>query len=99
MTDEQKPEEPTPDEHEGQLKLEFTGRGSVLIELSNYGPITFDFDDVDIAKMLMKVFLENCEDGWPVHAYDEGEQDTVTGFLERPIKEATEAPVEEESHE
>ena len=92
MTDEQAPDEPTPDEHEGQLKLDFTGRGSVLLEMSNYGPITFDFDDVDIAKMLMKVFLENCEDGWPVHSYDEGEQATVTGILERAIK-----PTEEES--
>jgi len=87
MTDEQNPEETTTEatEPEGQLKLEFTGRGTILLEMANYGPITFEFDDVDIAKMLMKVFMENCEDGFPVRAYDSGEQEIIHGLLRKPI--------------
>ncbi len=68
---------------EEQMKLEFTGRGSVLIETTNYGPIVFDFDDEMIAAMLMKVFLENCEDGVPMRAYSEEEKKVIHAVLDQ----------------
>jgi len=65
------------------MKLEFTGRGTILLETVNYGPITFDFDDELIASMLMKVFIENCEDGIPVRAYNEEEKAVIHTILEK----------------
>ena len=65
------------------MKLEFTGRGTVLLETVGFGPITFDFDEVEIAQMLMKIFIENCEDGIPTRSFDEKEQEVVHTLLKR----------------
>lgn len=87
MTDEQKPEE-TPQEE--QLKLDITGRGTLLLELTNSGPITFDIDDPDIIAQLLRVLLDNFDEGMPIHGYDKEEEATLTGVLKRPIKPAEE---------
>jgi len=88
MTDEQKPEEATPDD---QFKLDFTGRGTLLLELTGSGPITFDIDDQDIIAKLLRVLLDNFEEGWPIHSYDKDEEVTLTGVLKRPFKPTEES--------
>lgn len=41
-----------------ELRLDFTGRMSVVIELQDYGPMEFRVDDLEVVKRVVRVILD-----------------------------------------
>jgi hypothetical protein len=41
------------------IKLDFTGKAIVLLELADYGPVEFSIDDKEIVAELLRVLIED----------------------------------------
>lgn len=64
------------------LKLDFTGKMSLLIELEGHGPIEFRINDKDVCIKIVQVLLNEMGTKTTVNSYDEDTQLTFTKILD-----------------
>jgi hypothetical protein len=51
------------------MKLNFTGRASLIVEIKNSSPMIVDIDDIDMLTAIMRVLLDESPESFPVSAY------------------------------
>ena len=64
------------------LKLNFTGKASVLIELEDYGPMQYRINDLDTVIKIIRVILDASNNTTTVDSYNTREQKTFTKILD-----------------
>ncbi len=52
------------------VRLNFTGKAVVIMELEDYGPIEYRINDVDVVLNLMKLVIAEMGNTTPVSSYD-----------------------------
>jgi hypothetical protein len=80
------PETPeTVDPRDG-LKLDLTGK-AVLIFESNWGPIEFRFDDLEITMDLLRIVVDNLGPSFPINTFEDTELVNIKNLLSKEIKD------------
>lgn len=64
------------------LKLNFTGKASVLVELEDYGPMQYRINDLDTVIKIIRVILDASNNTTTVDSYNAREQKTFTKILD-----------------
>jgi hypothetical protein len=64
-----------------ELKLQFTGKMSILVELEDHGPIQWRINDKDTTMEVVRVLL-NMNNITSVDGYDKREQKTFEKILD-----------------
>ena len=64
------------------LKLNFTGKASVLLELEDYGPMQYRINDLDTVMKIVRIILDASDHTTDVNAYGKREQKTFTKILD-----------------
>jgi hypothetical protein len=67
---------------ENDLKLKFTGKAIVLIEIDEYGPIEFKIDDLETVMKISKIMLDTTNNITPVSAYNKREENKMRKMLD-----------------
>jgi hypothetical protein len=63
------------------LKLDFTGKMSLLIELDEHGPIEFRINDKDVCLKIVQVLLTEMGARTTVDSYDDETKSTFNKIL------------------
>jgi hypothetical protein len=64
------------------IKLTFTGKMSILIELSGHGPLEFRVNDLEVVKEVTRIILHATDNITSVNSYNAGEQKTLQKILD-----------------
>lgn len=64
------------------LKLDFTGKASLLIELKDYGPMQYRINDLDTVMKIVRVILDASNNTTTVDSYGKREEKTFTKILD-----------------
>jgi hypothetical protein len=64
------------------LKLDFTGKMSLLIELDGYGPMEFRINDKDVCLEIVRVLLKEMGTKTTVDSYDDQTKSAFTKILD-----------------
>ncbi len=64
------------------LKLDFTGKMSLLIELEGHGPMEFRINDKDVCLKIVQVLLKEMGTRTTVDSYDDETKSTFTKILD-----------------
>ena len=67
---------------EKEVKLKFTGKMSILIELEGSGPMQWRVNDADITMEIARIMLSHMNNKLSVDSYDTKEQNTFTKILD-----------------
>lgn len=71
-----------PNKKSNNLKLDFTGKMSILIELKDYGPMQYRINDFDTVMKIMRVILDASNNTTTVDSYVKREQKTFQKILD-----------------
>jgi len=71
-----------PNKKSNNLKLDFTGKMSILIELKDYGPMQYRINDFDTVMKIMRVILDASNNTTTVDSYNAQEQKTFQKILD-----------------
>lgn len=71
-----------PNKKSNNLKLDFTGKMSILIELKDYGPMQYRINDFDTVMKIMRVILDASNNTTTVDSYGKREQKTFQKILD-----------------
>jgi len=71
-----------PNKKSNNLKLDFTGKMSILIELEEYGPMQYRINDFDTVMKIVKVILDASNNTTTVDSYNAREQKTFQKILD-----------------
>lgn len=71
-----------PNKKSNNLKLDFTGKMSILIELKDYGPMQYRINDFDTVMKIMRVILDASNNTTTVDSYNAREQKTFQKILD-----------------
>ena len=71
-----------PNKKSNNLKLDFTGKMSILIELKDYGPMQYRINDLDTVMKIMRVILDASNNTTTVDSYGKREQKTFQKILD-----------------
>lgn len=52
------------------IRLDFTGKASILIELEGYGPMQYRINDKDVVLSIVKLLISEMGTTTPVDSYD-----------------------------
>jgi len=66
---------------ENDLKLKFTGKAIVLIEIDEYGPIEFRIDDLNTVMQISKILLDASSNTMTVNSYNKREENKMRNLL------------------
>ncbi len=65
------------------LKLNFTGKASLILELEDFGPMEFNFNDKQVVYDVVKLLIDNLGDISNVDAYDKRTEKSFRKLLDR----------------
>lgn len=65
-----------------ELKISFTGKATLIIELEEHGPIELRIHDKDVLLRVMSVVLEEMNYTTPVDSYDKKTEKKLTKLLD-----------------
>lgn len=65
-----------------ELKLDFTGKMTVIAELKNYGPIQWRINDKDAVLSVLQVILDKMGDTTSVDSYSAREGKTLKKMMD-----------------
>jgi len=71
-----------PNKKSNNLKLDFTGKMSILIELEEYGPMQYRINDFDTVMKIMRVISDASNNTTTVDSYNAREQKTFQKILD-----------------
>ena len=71
-----------PNKKSNNLKLDFTGKMSILIELKDYGPMQYRINDFDTVMKIMRVISDASNNTTTVDSYNAREQKTFQKILD-----------------
>jgi hypothetical protein len=64
------------------IKLNFTGKMSVIVELEDHGPLEFRIHDMTTVKQVVKFILELTDYKTPVNGYGKNEEKRMQKLLD-----------------
>jgi len=64
------------------IKLTFTGKMTILIELEEHGPIQYNINDLDVVTNVVRLILKETDNKTPVNSYNKREQKTFQKLLD-----------------
>lgn len=64
------------------IKLQFTGKMTMIIELEGHGPLVYNVNDLTVVKNAVKVILDEVNGTTPVNSYDTREEKKFRKILE-----------------
>lgn len=67
---------------EKELKIDFTGKAVILVE-SNWGPIEFSVNDLDIVTAVVRLMLTDSQGNLGVKDYSDEEGELMKNMLGR----------------
>jgi hypothetical protein len=59
------------DTNKDGIRLNFTGKATLIIELEEFGPMTIGINDLDLVTDLVKFIMDNSEDDFNVEPSDD----------------------------
>lgn len=65
-----------------ELRIEFTGKMSILIELENYGPMEYRLDDKDVCLKVFRLLIQEMGPTTPVNSYNKRTENTFKKILD-----------------
>jgi hypothetical protein len=65
------------------LKLNFTGKASLVLELEDFGPMEFNFNDKQVVYDVVKLLIDNLGEISNVDAYDKKTEKSFRNLLDR----------------
>jgi hypothetical protein len=65
-----------------ELKLNFTGKATFLVELDDFGPIEYRIDDREVVLEIFKVLVEKMGPTTPIDSYDKRTQKKLETLLD-----------------
>ena len=64
------------------IKLQFTGKMTMIIELEDHGPLIYNVNDLQTVSKAVKVILDSIDNTTPVNSYNEREEAKFKKILE-----------------
>jgi hypothetical protein len=65
-----------------EIKLNFTGKATILIELEDFGPIEYRINDMDVVINILELLLAEMGTTTPVNSYDKKTQKKLQKLLD-----------------
>jgi hypothetical protein len=65
-----------------EIKLNFTGKATILIELEDFGPIEYRINDMDVVINIVELLLAEMGTTTPVNSYDKKTQKKLQKLLD-----------------
>ena len=65
-----------------ELKLKFTGKMTMIIELEEHGPLVYNINDVDAVSDAVRIILDYTDNTTPVNSYNKKEEVKFRKLLE-----------------
>lgn len=65
-----------------ELKLNFTGKATILIELEDFGPIEYRINDRKVVVEMLKLLIDEMGPTTPVNSYDKKTQKKLETLLD-----------------
>lgn len=65
-----------------ELKLQFTGKMTMIIELEGHGPLIYNVNDLSTVSKAVKVILDSMNNTTPVNSYNKREEVKFKKILE-----------------
>lgn len=64
------------------IKLQFTGKMTMIIELEGHGPLIYNVNDLQTVSKAVKVILDTADNTTPVNSYNKREERTFRKLLD-----------------
>jgi hypothetical protein len=66
-----------------ELKLMFTGKAALIIDLEGFGPMEFSFNDHVVLQKIVRIMLDELGELSTVNSYDDNMESVFRGVMDR----------------